>query len=269
MRLFLAGVGIGAWVMGGLVASGCGKGSGSESLAASGSASASASAQVPQTVDKVVEQLVTKYLSADDCTERVKFIMNPDKNREVLKQNYSDTKSCKKEFQAIDASDCLKPGEGRCSAKVSYGKKKNGFGVEYDDVSWYCISLDTAPKIDWRCSAGYNPVPLKTFKATYEKEKPSRFRVYAELSDYYNYEFGGAKNKMYSVKLSDERGENIAGYVEKETDLGKQLFELLKDGKSHAVVLELTYKKRSQASGVVNITNMVGKRWREYQEELQ
>jgi len=41
-------------------------------------------------------------------------------------------------------------------------------------------------------------------------------------------------------------GVAIAGYVEKQSELGQALFELLKDGKPHPVVLELTYVRRAK-----------------------
>ena len=72
---------------------------------------------------------------------------------------------------------------------------------------------------------------------------------------------------MYSVRLTDAEDEEITGYVRKEFENGKKLFELLKDGKRHSVVLEIAYAKRSQNSSVVTITDMLSKSWYEYPEE--
>lgn len=243
---------------------GCGKKKVGEEVAPAPSAS-----PTPQTVDKTVERVLTNWLTADKCADRVQYALSPEKNRAAINERYADKKSCKTAFEAIDATDCLSPTDGRCSAKVTFGKRKNAFGREYDDVNWYCIALDGMPKIDWRCSVGYNPTPLKTFKATYEIGKSARFRLLAEISDYYNYEYSHAKAKVYSLALKDDDNESIAGYVDKDSDLGKNLFDSLKDGKSHAVVLELTYRKGSQSASIVTITNMFGHKWREFPEELQ
>lgn len=232
-------------------------------------APAAAGPGAPSGVEQVVTKLVTDYLNVEDCGDRVQFIVHPDKNGEVLKKHYADPKSCKRKFQSIDAAACQKPTGGRCVVKVNFGKVPGPFGREYDDIAPYCIPLEPTPKIDWRCSAGYNPVALKTFKALHENGKPSRFRVNAELSDYYNYEFRLARAKYYSIKITDKANEDVYGYVERESDVGKQIFELLKDGTYHSPILELEYKAGSKNPQVATITRMISKGWREYPEELQ
>jgi len=180
---------------------------------------------------------------------------------------YAETKTCKREYQTIDTSDCDKPKDNKCSIKVVFGKLKNGFGVEYDDVKWYCMNLIPSVKIDSRCSSGYNPVALRTFKATYEKGKPSSFRLWAKIDDYYNYEYSTARATVYSVHLDDDDNNSVAGYITKDSDDGKKLFEYLKDGKVHPLILELEYGRSSQDSSVVGITKFLQDGWRTYPGE--
>jgi hypothetical protein len=229
----------------------------------------SASTASAKTRERKVKSLIKSYLNASNCRDRLAYITSPEENREALFRHYADKKTCREKFQSIDASECTQPVDNRCAAKVVFGKSRGNGGQEMEDWKRYYVVLGSSPRIDWRCSVGYNPLPLMTFRAMYEQDKPARFRVFAELTDYYNFEFTNANKKMYSARLNDKDGVAIAGYVEKQSELGQALFELLKDGKPHPVVLELTYGKESQNSSVVTITNMFGYRWREYPEELQ
>ena len=70
---------------------------------------------------------------------------------------------------------------------------------------------------------------------------------------------------MYSVDLPDL---DLHGYVKRDSDLGKRIFDLLKDGKSHPVVIEVAYGRNSSNPGIADITDLVARGWREYDGEL-
>ena len=73
--------------------------------------------------------------------------------------------------------------------------------------------------------------------AAYRASKPLRdivFKAYAQLSDYYNYDFSDSDNSHYSIRLSTTDNESIGhGYIRKNEMRGAQLFHLLEDGKWH------------------------------------
>ena len=214
--------------------------------------------QGPDKSISAITALIGQYANADNCSQRLEYILNPSKNKEALTSYYADTKSCVLHFQSIDASDCSHITGDRCSVKVTTGSKAG-------DILWHCIVLTPqGPKVDWRCSVGYNPLPMKTFQALHDIGKRARFRVWAELTDYYNYQYSEARKTMYSVRL----GADLYGYVKRDSDLGRRMFDLLKDGKAHAVVVEVVYGRNSRTPSIADITDLPHRGWSEYDGEF-
>jgi hypothetical protein len=82
-------------------------------------------------------------------------------------------------------------------------------------------------------------MPLKTFLET-RPAGPVLFQLKGKLSDYYNYAYRGTSDNYWSVGLVDgETFTTATGYVAKDSPDGKQLFELLKDGREHSLTLQL------------------------------
>jgi len=101
-------------------------------------------------------------------------------------------------------------------------------------------------KIDWESSVGYNPMSWTEFKAT-KPHKPQQFRMVVRLVDHYPPEFHGAvvhgqiKTDFWSLEVSENAGNGMSrptmltGYVKKETEDGKWLFNITRGGGYHAV----------------------------------
>ncbi len=86
----------------------------------------------------------------------------------------------------------------------------------------------------------------------------------AKLSDYYNYEFSEARQTHYSLSLEDMEGARLeAAYVPRKSADGQKLFDALKDGKEHGVLIELVYLPNSQDSAVATVTRLLGMGWME------
>jgi hypothetical protein len=229
-------------------------------------AAALAPPKTPEQVLHEVEHVVTGYMNAPTCNDRLQFILNPQKNASIFLEHYSAV-GCTVELKSMDASDCAKPKNGACSVKVRMvvpmGPQVN------DEEHSYCVSLAPTAKIDWRCSKGYNAVPLAQFKAAHDDGRAAKLRLYAELGDQYFDEYADAQSSALSVRLRDADGATINGFVEKETRLGKVLADLLKDKKTHQVVLEIGYSRQNDNRDAVTILTLFEIGWREYPAELE
>lgn len=200
------------------------------------------------------------YLDQENCLDRTKFILDPDANRPLLAEHYKDTKDCRRKYESIKPDGCDKLADGDyCSVEVVFEK---------NDTSYYGIKkTPDGLKIDWRSSMGYNPVSLPAFMAQ-RTTTPRLFRLWAELQNYYNFEYSNAERTHVSVNLRDKEGKSIAGYIRRDAPTAPALLDILKDGKRHAVILELQYMPDSRDASVVEIRRFVSNYWRQLPEEI-
>lgn len=92
--------------------------------------------------------------------------------------------------------------------------------------------------IEWEASVGLWSIPVKTYLALGSKE-PVVARVIAELDTYYNFEFGDKKDKYQSVMLRSAGFERLHGYVLRYSDVYGELMDILADGSSHAITIQI------------------------------
>src|SRR5262249_14094400 len=111
--------------------------------------------------------------------------------------------------------------------------------------------------IDWPATVGFNQTGLKVLRASPPPGEVT-LRVTAEISDLYIHDYMSANTTHYSFRLKDDVT-SIHRYVEKETPLGKQLYQIVKDSKSH----ELTVKVRwpGAEGSVADIIELVRQDW--------
>lgn len=199
------------------------------------------------------EKVVEKYLKCSTWQERLDYVRNIENIESKMEDHYGDIK--------------LSPIKG----SLKYKKFEYGDIVEirtvFDDhiTSYFLLQEDGEYKIDWESSMLKCDMSWSEFKASKPKES-TKFRVAVSLDDYYNYEFRNLSDSYWSISLSEITTERITGtkplllygYIPKESEDGKKLFELLKDGSEKAVILELKYPNNNDnSSNCVLITRFV------------
>lgn len=204
-------------------------------------------------VAEAARALVYAYAAQVDCAKRAPFILDPQRNMPLVKERASG--SCRLEIAKYDAMSCseLEKQTRRCSIAVQFAGESN----------WesYCIEKTPAGlRIDWRCSVGYNPLALVTFKVK-QPTAPTPFRVRATLTDYYNYRYRSAKQTHYAASIRDANGDSIYGYIPRGTPEGEALFRVLEDGKEHHVMVELKYESPESEASIVTIARFLHEFW--------
>lgn len=200
---------------------------------------------------KTYEERYELSLDASSYEEYVNENNATDSMREELAKNYIE--NIDKGFISLELIN--EDNQGWTQVGV-----RNKGSIEYDNI----INMKNKRgfKIHATSSFGINNPGLIELKYTRPNEKQT-IMIYAELNDYYNYDFSGAENTHYSISLNDSiSNEYIHGYVEKNSDLGEKLFNLLKDGKEHRVTLEIYFNPNlSPESNMVNITKLISDGW--------
>lgn len=206
------------------------------------------------------ENVMEDYIEAGSLKGRIDTVLDPERVKSRMEQYYEDIRLGDAEVENIvrlSRAGEIKVGE-YVKLKVSY-TTRNG---RFQNTHIYYVKRTTdGYKVDWEASQGLNKISWKAYK-TQRLREPMLFRVTASLSNYYNYEFGNAEYNYLSVKLNDEIIASVYGYVKRESQLGKRLYALLKDGEEHHLILQIRYLPVSYyGSNTVLIDSLVSEDW--------
>jgi len=123
--------------------------------------------------------------------------------------------------------------------RVAYYEKGKEPTSERDMAILYLIKIDGKYKIDTSIS-GANEKDLITYESESIRDLAD-FKVYAKLGKEYKYEFSNLKNEYYSIDMIEVASTSILhGYIKKDSEDGKKLYELLKDGGQIQVILSIS-----------------------------
>ncbi len=205
----------------------------------------------PKNEEDSIMWLIQSYFGSKKWDDRLAYVLNPQAMKPLMQSHYMDnyeSSTVKKGSISIQGANFASD----ASFKVVIG----GYTIVY------CKKTSTGFSIDWEATAGYNPMSMKTFKAN-SSTQAAEFRVKASIGTYYNYNYGDAKNTHWNVSVVDNAGNHISGcYISKSSAEGKKIYEILKDGNTHDLILEIKMDYSADDSGhIALITRLVQKGW--------
>jgi len=207
----------------------------------------------PENYEDSIRETIKNYLRTSTADERIKYVMIDSKTSSRLRSYYSNgATNVEVENDAILILDKL--GEYHTvSVRV-----KGRFGTSI--LNYFVKKQEGKYVINWEASAGYNDVTLTAYKSG--RSSSIEVRVVAKLDDYYNYNYVGKESQYLSVSLRDPISGNVAGYVLRNSTLGKAFASLLSDGREHNIIVKLAADRSQDSSGDINIiTGLVSENW--------
>lgn len=206
--------------------------------------------------DEAMVKAAKDYIGAK-FTDRWQFVIDGASLKEAMKGFYKSRIDSPGKLERVVGDELIPLGDNvfrlnfTAEGMALLGRVKQAGSVvlRKDRDAW---------KVDWIATAGYNDPGLKLIRTT-KPEGAQTIRVEVELSDYYNYEFTRFMNSFQSYRLRDTQGESLHGYVDKESDLGKELLKITKDGDKHQ--LTLVYQCGRESGSVGFITKLVSRSW--------
>jgi len=180
-------------------------------------------------------KLIHDYLFVDNWEERLDYVKNPDNINEIMKDYYKNSKF---PIDSNSVIEILEPKKNKLdlmewsSVWVKLKKGDREWAYEY-----YIQNTKNGLKIDWLASIGYNEITAIAIIANLDKGI-HKFRVYSKLTENYSSKFD--KLDFYKIFLRDTE-DNVLGYcyIKKNSVDGQDIFNILKDGKWHKMMLEL------------------------------
>lgn len=191
---------------------------------------------------------VRAYLSAPSWRDRSSLVLNPKRVKPLMESRYSGKRWVAPKFQLLTQTEPTPSISGWVKVEAD---------VSGSITSYYLKHTMKGYRIDWESSVGFNPMSPEEFRAT-KPSKPIRFRIYAKLDDYYNYEFLGAKDIAYSIIIEDRNNNRLGhGYADKNSHIGQVLFNKLRDGNNHEMVLDVQCLPDAESGSVFVISRVV------------
>jgi hypothetical protein len=142
---------------------------------------------IPKNEEDSIIYLIQSYYSCKKWEDRLAFILKPEIVKSSMKGYYTDNYKS----STVTKDDISIQGSGY--------KINESFKVVISRYTiLYCKKTNDGFKIDWEASAGFNPVSMKTFKASLSTQ-PTEFRVNATIGTYYNFKYSDAKTTHWNV----------------------------------------------------------------------
>lgn len=204
----------------------------------------------PKNEEDSIIFLIQSYYACKKWEDRLAYVLKPESVKPKMKEYYSDNYK----------SSIIK--KDRISIQGGGYQSNESFKVVLDrSTNFYCKKINDGFKIDWEASIGYNPISMKTYKANLSTV-PSEFLVKASIGTTYFYNYRDAQITHWNIMTSDEDGNSIYCYITKSSLEGKKIYEILKDGESHEMILELKIDATENNSGSIGIiTKFVKEGW--------
>lgn len=184
-------------------------------------------------------QTLRLYLSATSLQNRIPYVLKPEKAGPLMKIRHEGKPWRVPQFEILTQSEPTPSPTGWVKVEAC-GSHKSGFeGKTGRTMIYYLKMTDSGYRIDWETSIGFNPVSPEEFRVT-KPTTPVRIRGYAKLEDFYADKFSESKEIAYSIYIRNGDEQGIGhGYIIKNTVAGQKIFEILRDGKEHQMVVDL------------------------------
>ncbi len=208
-------------------------------------------------------KVVKAYLDAKTWEERLPYVRYPEKVKPLMQEwykNFTGTTSYI-EIQPSKKKD-VKVG-GWISVRAIFSRGKNGFGQIVEDARWYTLQkTQDGYLIDWESSEGYNPFTIKAY-IVQKPTNPLKFRLCAKMDSTYSGYFLKKEDIYYNIRLEEAKDFNyLYGYILKNSEDGKRIFDILKDGEWHNVIVIIHHYPDSVFNFVI-IDKFVKEYWYE------
>lgn len=219
------------------------------------------------------EQFLIKYFTTTDINTMASYTLEGEEYKNILtesinKKEFDLNKEVENfnknqaniEFTNLDSDKDIKEGD-YIRIRMS---NKNQTNLADDQVRInYLKKVGNSYKIDRRASKGINDMSFMDYKVNAIR-KEHIFRVYAKISDYYNYEFRDGISNYYSIKLYDVSSNSLyfSGYISKNSADGQNIYNILKDNQVHAISVEISVPDKIKlGNDIVVIDKLISDSW--------
>ncbi len=210
-----------------------------------------------QTID-TIEEVTRKFHASSSTDEMLKYVRHPNRVGPSLREYYS--KNPMKGSEVVSVVDMNPMTHGR----------RGGFWVVLSELSSGIdaelvveVNSPTDAKVDWETHVCAQPMEWERFVKDRPAGYSGDFRVFAQLDNFYNYEFADEK-KYQAFKLSTlNSSEVLYGYATRDGKVFRELVELITKNSNQKLplMLRLHLQEGLQSKDGLLIEQIVSPSW--------
>ena len=191
-------------------------------------------AEGPQSSPDSPEAVVAGYLDAKDWQSRLKFVKQTPGIEKKMADKYAKAGVMAPKYSDITVA--AKTGQVSTVTVMLSGERWEYF-VEH---------TANGPKLLWEPSTGWQPIGWEPFRASRSIEPTELFLACKMSSSYFHTHEKGIKHTHYSVNVLPVGFSNpsMMAFVVKASPAGQRIFEVLKDGQQHVMVLAVQFRPK-------------------------
>lgn len=210
------------------------------------------------------QSVVLGYLKASAWEERLPFVTDQAKVRDRMEAHYGRMELLARSDFEVLRSYPLGESEDTKLVEVRFKPQPDRDRKEFKQ-RYYVRRVKDGYRVDWMASLGLNDLTWEEFRELMpRKRRPLRVLAVlpsAPMAD----RFPGFTTLNYWKVLLLEREERVGqmvAYLDKRSTEGQRLYELLRDGEPHQLIVELFYDQDAQdARGPIRIGRLVAQDW--------
>lgn len=194
---------------------------------------------------------LAKYINAQTWQERLPFVKQSKGIEERMATLYG-TKPISIAVDQLSIPDVsgVRPRDIITASALTHGK--NIFGADVvTNRDYFLEKTADGWTILWEPSVRWRPLSWEALKASRPTE-PLEYLLYCKLADSYFAHKGDIKSTHYCLQIGTEGDhlDNVYAFVPKESPAGRKVYETLKNGKVHGMVLAIQFEAGSAESCV-------------------
>ena len=205
---------------------------------------------------EAAEAIMQPFWSATKWEEKLPFVHLPDRVSALMKDYYEVQNGNEPRGDSLELCN-LRSLDGEEFLHLGYAAGGSRPLLE----AALRRQTDGSFRLDWESFVGASGMGWQQF-VTERPTNPVLFRVYAESSSYFNYEFNDDK-KYASIRMESPDGVTIVyGYAEKGTPLADQVLSLFNDETKRATLtVSLAFPENAKSKDCVKLVDIIAERW--------
>jgi hypothetical protein len=189
------------------------------------------------------EYVVEQYAKANSWRERLQYVKQTKGIQEKMSQHYGDQPT-RFEYDKIQKTYTSEPNVGDVVTVDVIESGQNAFGnIVKETIPYYLEKTSQGYLILWEPSISWSPIGWNAYLAS-RPEEPITFPLLCTLDDTFYVTKENIKLTHFSLEVVPPKEfKKRYAFVLKESPAGKKMFETLKDGKQHMMLLTIQFRK--------------------------